>query len=255
MAAIMEATIKAPPHRSNGRGHGHQEEPLMTPSSVTASPLVVREYRAGRALCMCGCGRLATVPKKTNRTHGEVKGRPRPYLRGHCPRKSRPAIDRFLEKVDRSSPDGCWLWTGFIWRSGYGCFWQEDGASTRAHRFAYEHFVGPIPDGLVLDHLCRVRHCVNPDHLEPVTERENILRGESSAAESARRTHCVHGHPFSGDNLRIATSGQRVCRTCERQRQWDNRKPCKAGCGRLIWNKDPGRTGLCASCVQKERYA
>src|SRR5690349_9784178 len=84
------------------------------------------------------------------------------------------------------------------------------------HRVAYERLVGPIPDGLALDHLCRVRHCINPDHLEPVTWRENILRGASEVARLAARTACSKGHEFTPENTRI-NNGARACRRCDRE--------------------------------------
>lgn len=91
-------------------------------------------------------------------------------------------VHRFWAKVDIDPPSGCWLWTGAVDEAtGYGRFWTADGLGY-AHRIAHELFVGPIPAGLDIDHLCRVRRCVNPAHLEPVTRRENLLRGETLAA-------------------------------------------------------------------------
>jgi HNH endonuclease len=132
-----------------------------------------------------------------------------------------------FRKLLRNPQTECWEWTGSRNHAGYGVIWYggspaDGGRGYRAHRVAYELFVGPIPDGLSLDHLCRVKHCVNPEHLEPVTQRENIMRSPVAvAALQAARTHCIHGHPFAGDNLRIYTRRkgvERVCRTCERGR-------------------------------------
>lgn len=111
---------------------------------------------------------------------------------------------------------GCWLWLARIDRAGYGRL-QVGGKKLMAHRVAYESLVGPLPpDKPYLDHLCRVRSCVNPDHLEPVTFRENVLRGISPAADCARKQTCVHGHPLSGPNTRIdKRTGARVCRVCQ----------------------------------------
>lgn len=99
---------------------------------------------------------------------------------------------------------------------GYGNFWNDK--YTSAHRFSYEFANGPVPDGLQLDHLCRNRLCVNPGHIEPVTQRVNMLRGISPAAENARKTHCMNGHPLIGTNLVLRKSGSRGCRHCINER-------------------------------------
>ncbi len=104
-----------------------------------------------------------------------------------------------------------------MFRGGYGLAWHK-GHNNLAHRRVYELLRGPIPEGLTLDHLCRERSCVNPDHLEPVTFRENIRRGQSPPGINSRMTHCKNGHPLSGDNIRIETSGGRRCRTCDNER-------------------------------------
>lgn len=118
--------------------------------------------------------------------------------------------DRFWAKVDASGD--CWLWTGARKSEGYGSFSIRHGDSVYAHRFAYQQLVGPIPAGLQLDHLCRVRNCVNPDHLEPVERKVNILRGQSPAAIHARKSTCRNGHPFDA----VGATGNRRCLTCER---------------------------------------
>ena len=122
--------------------------------------------------------------------------------------------ERFWAKVKKT--ETCWLWTGVI-SHGYGRFWVQ-GHLLLAHRFVYELLVGQIPVSLTLDHLCRVRHCVNPKHLEPVTNRENILRGDGHTAVHARQTHCIHGHPFNLANTYITRAGARECRECKRGR-------------------------------------
>ena len=124
---------------------------------------------------------------------------------------------------------GCWVW-GAATNGGYGVFWFE-GVTVRAHRYAFERWVGPILDGLQLDHLCRVRCCVNPDHLEPVTSRENSLRGGGFAAVNAAKTHCVHGHEFTPENIYVPKSGGRECRACRAtsRARYNNRGRCWRG--------------------------
>lgn len=107
--------------------------------------------------------------------------------------------------------DGCWIWHE-IKKNGYGQW-----AGGLAHKIVWELFNGPVPQGLHLDHLCRVRSCVNPTHMEPVTIKENVLRGESPTAINARKTKCSKGHDLFGTNLRIY-GGKRQCGECHRDR-------------------------------------
>ena len=134
--------------------------------------------------------------------------------------------DRLRSHVTVDLATGCWLWTGAVARNGYGQV-GIDKRTRSAHRVSYETFVGPIPRGLQLDHLCRVRRCINPAHLEPVTRDENQAR---SPITTAGRTHCQKGHPLTGDNLVIKKRGSlppvRNCRTCRDayQRAWKARR-------------------------------
>lgn len=128
----------------------------------------------------------------------------------------RPIDDRFRDKVT-AGPNRCILWTAGT-RGGYGVFVPVHSKRMAAHRWAYERLRGPIPEGLDLDHLCRVRHCVNPWHLEAVTRGENVRRGVSGPAVNARKTHCKRGHPFDEQNTRIIDAGRR-CRTCDNLRR------------------------------------
>lgn len=135
----------------------------------------------------------------------------------------KPLDERLWAKVDKDGPvpvfapslGPCWLWKGKALCHGYGQI-TSNYRHLMAYRVAYELLVGPIPPGLEIDHLCRVPLCVNPAHLEPVTRRENILRGLNPAAVNARKTHCIRGHEFNSENTRIRLDGKRTCRECER---------------------------------------
>lgn len=127
-------------------------------------------------------------------------------------------VERFMAKVEKT--DACWMWSAGKTTAGYGQFYPKPRRGTYAHRWSYEYHIGPIPEGLHIDHLCRNRACVNPDHLEPVTQRTNTLRGASSAALRAAQTVCIHGHPFTPENTMIRKRGNgarhRQCRECNR---------------------------------------
>lgn len=115
-----------------------------------------------------------------------------------------------------------WLWTACCTPAGYGQFGVA-GRIVMAHRWLYEQLVGPIPDGMQLDHMCRVRPCVNPDHLEVVTQLENIMRGVSVGALLARRKECMRGHPYTTANSYVGPTGARSCRVCARLRKAEAR--------------------------------
>lgn len=122
----------------------------------------------------------------------------------------RSTEDRFWAKVEKTSD--CWIWKGAKHGRGYGNFFAS--GYVLAHRFSYELARGPIPPGLTIDHLCRNRLCVNPDHLEAVTMRVNLLRGVGPSAVAARKTHCPRGHEYAGLNIYWTKDGRRKCRTC-----------------------------------------
>jgi hypothetical protein len=128
---------------------------------------------------------------------------------------TRPSFAEYLWARIERKPSGCWEWTGTRMVYGHGRTWYR-GKRRLAHRAVYELLVGPVPDGLVLDHLCRNPPCVNPAHVEPVTDRENILRGVGPPAQNARKTHCHNGHPFDEANTITRPDG-RECRECQRE--------------------------------------
>lgn len=124
---------------------------------------------------------------------------------------ARPIEDRIAEKFVVAG-SGCWEWTARLNACGYGTV-KWNGKSWLAHRAAYTLAVGTIPDGMELDHLCRNRACINPDHLEPVTHKQNMERADFSQRVPVRKPHCKRGHPWSG----VRKNGRNVCHTCKNE--------------------------------------
>lgn len=185
--------------------------------------LWVRTYRSGRALCMCGCGQPAPIMQVNSAPQGMVKGKPYRFIQHHSGLHRRPELDdaRFWAKVEGGGPgepDECWNWIGALRSPGYACFW--DGERTQGgHRWAYQRFVGPIPEGYTIDHLCRNMVCVNPAHMEPVPIGVNTSRSNNVSARNARKTHCKRGHEFTPENTFLTAKGGRGCRECRNMRQ------------------------------------
>ena len=133
------------------------------------------------------------------------------------------ALQRTSDRLVRgAAPDDCWLWPGGTNGRGYGIIGVKRGPGEGSrmlyvHRVMYEKYVGPIPDGLEIDHLCRVRNCANPTHLEAVTRAENVRR------QRAVITHCPEGHEYNDENTAITVAGKRRCRTCDRNRHFAER--------------------------------
>ena len=157
--------------------------------------------------CRCGCG--ATIKNKWARGHNHLRQDP---------------IIRFWSKVRKTAT--CWLWQGSCDGKGYGFFHHGNKSlrpkMIRAHRWSYEHFVGPIPNDLTLDHKCRIPKCVNPAHLRPMTAVENVMIGFGAPAKNKRKKQCKYGHLFEENNIIKRLNGGRECLECSRRikREW-----------------------------------
>jgi len=211
--------------------------------------LVAIERRDNQWLCHCDCGETNLV-HRSNLVSGRAKscGCLRRERMSNLKESGTP-LDRFMRMVVPEPNSGCWLYEG-SGAAGYGAFWDGE-KRIMAHRFSYEAFVGPIPDGLTIDHKCFVRCCVNPDHLEPVTLLENIRRYHAKVKDDPHfeigrlplakanktkvvqprqialrlpKTHCPQGHPYTPENSRYGKHGARYCRECSRQRSRENAK-------------------------------
>ena len=151
--------------------------------------------------------------------------------RGVYNRTSKSDLQRFEEEYITEPNSGCWIWIGSRRSNGgYGQFWIRgpDNKRVLAHRWSYEHFREIIPKKLTIDHLCRVRCCVNPDHLEPVANKENILRGVGACAGHARQTHCYKGHSFDEKNtIRCNQGVSRRCKICRDLYMYEYRRKFK----------------------------
>ncbi len=135
---------------------------------------------------------------------------------------TRTPYDRFSRMYQVDLETGCWHWTGCLTHKGYGRFFDGERMIV-AHLWAYKQFVGPVPEGFEVDHLCRVRDCSNPAHLEAVPQRVNNLRGNSLSAQRARRTHCPRGHEYTPENTYVSKRGCRSCRACDREKHFEKR--------------------------------
>ncbi|NUP33639.1 MAG: HNH endonuclease [Streptomycetaceae bacterium] len=137
-----------------------------------------------------------------------------------------PLLTQVLDRCVETD-EGCWLYTGRLLPNGYGVV-SESRKTVYVHRLTFGYFKADIPDGLVIDHLCRNRACCNPEHLDAVTQRVNVHRGDSHVAQQAKKRKCIRGHDLSGDNVRVSRSGKRECKTCHRARQLDRTRRMRA---------------------------
>lgn len=136
------------------------------------------------------------------------------------------ALGRAIERFDAKhhvTAEGCWRWIAAHTPPGYGCFYWK-GRQVYAHRFSYEVFVGPIPEGLVIDHLCQNKWCINPWHLEAVTYRANLMRADTVTRRNAHKVECDSGHPYTEANTYYYANGSRRCRQCGTEQARERRR-------------------------------
>lgn len=203
--------------------------------------------------------RPAPTDRATYRPRTPLRLRPRPTCvpvpgrvlarrvgRGVSARHVDP-VTRFWSYVDKTGM--CWLWTGSLDRNGYGCCSAGLCGTRKAHRVAYQLVIGPIPEGLVIDHVaargCTSKACVNPAHLEAVPNRENLLRGKPG--EARRRGACLSGHAYTAENTRWKPDGGPVCRVCERERP-KKMGVCQDCGGPVARGNAPWRGKRCVTC-------
>jgi hypothetical protein len=159
----------------------------------------------------------------------------------------RSVYERMMDKFEPIPFSGCWIWVGARYRLGYGQIGRGGigGGVFLAHRLFYEKYKGPIPEGMELDHKCREPSCVNPDHLEAVTHRENVRRGKAmqNGYWWRNRTHCPSGHPYSEENTYIRPGGERCCRVCRQtsQKLQDAKRRAETAARRNVRNRYPTR--------------
>lgn len=181
--------------------------------------------------CECGCGGKTTISKWNNKQRGWVAGQPRRFISNHHSFGNQhhaiPIETRFWSKVKKGEqPEDCWEWIGTKDRKGYGAIFYE-GRHQRAHRISFLLVGKDLSPSTQLDHLCRNTSCVNPDHLEPVTNQENQLRGIAGQRNKERASSialCPKGHPYTEENTYYDKKGWRACRTCHRNRERERMK-------------------------------
>lgn len=186
-----------------------------------------RPLRSDNSSGLCKRCFDADLPKGTcSQCGGEIGRRNRSGMCKSCgfrimTSKTTAPMERFMVKVAVDDDSGCWLWIGPLRNQGYGQFALPQKRTVSAHRWAYEQFVGPIPHGLTIDHACNVRRCVNPDHLRPMTLRDNLLIGGGMSIPRIlkSRTLCPYGHAYDEVNTGLDKDGRRYCRACKTRRR------------------------------------
>lgn len=249
---VTPANVSTPPRpKPKPQGAG-PDSPVKTTTTASGAVREMRPFQLGEGFQLfcpycwhaqgttygeqCGLCGGQVLPQGTYPTSVTINGRALPVPRGGSGDGPSPAtVARFWTKVNKDRPipadrpelGPCWLWTGSLNSHGYGVFGRgrrgRNGLPTFfAHRIAYLLSVGPIPDGLQPDHLCRNHSCVNPDHVEPVTGQVNTLRGNTIPAAHALKTQCPSGHPYDEVNTRWY-QGRRYCRACDLIKTWKRR--------------------------------
>lgn len=199
-------------HYARWRRHG----------DVGSPEKLLRIPSRGQSCSLAGCGNPARTRGLCNPHYKRLKKYGDPY---GTPKRLTPD-ERFVSSVHKT--DSCWEWTGTIHQNGYGRFMVKKQPFL-AHRIAYERAYGDIPDGLVIDHLCRNRKCVNPDHLEAVTNEENLFRGSGYRIMNGMDDSCIHGHKYTPENTYWEPNGRSArCRTCASQRDMNRPRPRKS---------------------------
>ena len=168
-------------------------------------------------LCQCGCGGVTPIAEATRYKLGLVRGEHTRWILGHQSRKE-PREDTggaLWVEEDRGYSTPCWIWQGQK-RQGYA-YRRKGSAAEGVHRAMFEERYGPVPSGMVVDHLCRQRECINVDHMEAVSIGENVLRGMHPKMVAYREGTCTKGHPRTPENSYVSAAGRQICRICRNE--------------------------------------